>query len=55
MHGSTTLGVPPPPVRVSRPQPVAGAPRARESRLWLVVGALLAIVAGIALAIVIAT
>ena len=55
VHGSTTLGVPPPPVSVSRPQPVAGAPRARGSRLWLLVGALLAIAAGIALAIVIAT
>jgi serine/threonine-protein kinase len=50
--GSTRLGVPPPPVPVSRPQSVAPPPPARESRVWLVAGALLAIAAGIALAMV---
>jgi hypothetical protein len=52
--GSTRLGVPPPPVRVSRSE-IAMPTAKRENRLWLVVGALLAIAAGIALAIVIAT
>jgi len=52
--GSTRLGVPPPPVRVSRSE-IAMPTAKRENRLWLVVGALLAIAAGIALAIVLAT
>jgi serine/threonine protein kinase len=56
VHPSTTLGVPPPPVRVSRGQATVPAPApARESRTWLILGALLAIGAGIALAIVLAT
>ena len=55
VQGSTTLGVPPPPVRVSRPDIAAVMPKPRENRLWLVLGALLAIAAGVALAIVLAT
>jgi hypothetical protein len=50
--GSTRLGVPPPPVPVSRPPSIAQPQPARENRTWLVVGALLAIAAGVALAIV---
>ena len=57
VHPSTTLGVPPPPPRVSRPQsvapPVTSTPR--ESRPWLILGVLLALAAGIALAVVLAT
>ncbi len=52
--GSTRLGVPPPPVRVSRPHSVTTSRPARENRTWLILGALLAIAAGIALAIVLA-
>jgi hypothetical protein len=56
VHPSTTLGVPPPPPRVGRPQsvapPVASVPR--ESRPWLILAAILAVAAGIALAIVLA-
>jgi len=52
--GSTRLGVPPPPVRVSRSQSVAPAVKRRESRPWLILAILLAISAGIALAIVLA-
>jgi serine/threonine-protein kinase len=54
-HPSTTLGVPPPPPRVSRPQPVAAPEKPRESRRWLLVGLALVVAAGIALAIVLAT
>jgi hypothetical protein len=54
--GSTRLGVPPPPVRVSRPEISAVMPaKRRENRLWIIVGALLAIAAGIALALALAT
>ena len=42
----TTLGVPPPPKVITRPPPPA-----RSNRLWLVIGALVAIAAGIALAL----
>jgi serine/threonine-protein kinase len=52
--GSTRLGVPPPPVRVSRPQSAAPPVPARENRTWLILGALLVIAAGVALAIVLA-
>ena len=52
--GSTRLGVPPPPVRVSRSASVAPPVRARESRPWLILAILLAISAGVALAIVLA-
>jgi len=55
VHPSTTLGVPPPPPRVSRPQSIAAPPQRRESRRWLFVGLALVVVAGIALAIVLAT
>ena len=50
----TKLGVPPPPVTVSRPRAIVTAPR-RGSRVWLIVGILLALAAGVALALVIAT
>jgi serine/threonine-protein kinase len=53
--GSTRLGVPPPPVRVSRSDIAIPAPKRRENKLWLVIGAVLAIAAGIALALVLAT
>ncbi len=52
--GSTRLGVPPPPVRVSRNPSVPPPARTRESRPWLILAILLAISAGIALAIVLA-
>jgi len=55
-HAATTLGVPPPPVRVSRPQPIAApAPPPKESRRWLAVAAVLVVVAAIALVVVLAS
>jgi hypothetical protein len=48
---ATTLGVPPPPKRAPSRQLAATVPRKR-GRGWLILGALLAIGAGIALAIV---
>jgi hypothetical protein len=50
---STKLGVAAP-VRTSRPHPVASARRG-GSRVWLVIGVVLALAAGVALALVIAT
>jgi hypothetical protein len=51
-HASTTLGVPPPPRPTpSQRIPIPSAPPPPR-RLWLVVGALAAIAAGIVLAIV---
>ncbi|CAN5697778.1 hypothetical protein BH11MYX3_BH11MYX3_07220 [soil metagenome] len=52
IHGATTLGVPPPP----KPMPaqrLSGAklPPRKSNHLWLIVGALLAVGAGVALAI----
>jgi hypothetical protein len=54
MPVATKFGVPPPPARNTRPHPVEAA-RPRSSRLWLVVGIVLALAAGVALALVIAT
>ncbi|MGE5180473.1 MAG: serine/threonine-protein kinase [Acidobacteriota bacterium] len=56
-HAATTLGVPPPPApppppRITAPRTVA-APR-RESRPWLVIGAVLVVVAAVALVLVLA-
>jgi eukaryotic-like serine/threonine-protein kinase len=49
----TKLGVPPPPVTISRRQPIATV--ADGSRVWLIVGIVLALAAGVALALVIAS
>ncbi|MBV8760485.1 MAG: serine/threonine protein kinase [Deltaproteobacteria bacterium] len=51
-HPSTTLGLPPPPPRVSSPLSIQQAPPPRESRIWLILAILLAVGAGVALAIV---
>ena len=56
-HGGTKFGVPPPPVRISRNQPVAQptvAP-ARTGRIWLAVALVLVAVAAIALVAMMAT
>jgi serine/threonine protein kinase len=59
-HPSTTLGVPPPPVRApSRPHPVQKrvptVTTGAENRIWLVIGALLVLAAAVALVLVLAT
>jgi serine/threonine-protein kinase len=54
-HSVTQVGVPPPPAQVSRPNMPTALPRPRESRTWLVIAALLTVVAGVVLAIVLAT
>jgi serine/threonine-protein kinase len=57
-HPSTTLGVPPPP---ARPRPATAPPRTptaglfAESKIWLVIGALLVVGAAVALLLVLAT
>ena len=53
-HTATTLGVPPPPVRVASQVMKTGVPRpgGASRRAWLVVGAAFAITAGILLALV---
>jgi serine/threonine-protein kinase len=53
VHAATTLGVPPPP-RPAPSQRIAAAkpPAAGSNRVWLIVGAVLAVAAGIVLALV---
>jgi serine/threonine-protein kinase len=57
-HPSTTVGVPPPPTApITRPHPTTAPPpvaRPSESRIWLVLGAVLVVAAGVALALVLA-
>ena len=53
IHGATTLGVPPPPKPVqSQRMPVAKSAAASGGKLWLVLAALLALAAGVVLALV---
>jgi serine/threonine-protein kinase len=60
-HAETTFGVPPPPVRppdyLRRPstpptnKPIEPAPPSGSSRTWIIIGALIAIAAGVAIAL----